>query len=160
MPFLSENESLEIGENYLRSDICEYLNIRYKKNDIERGVYKPRRYSTIIFFSTIDNHPYYIRYPDDINQPRFINGKLSDTSFIFSAISANLDNDIINHQYSNKELLLFIRKDETTGFYYFGRCKYLREEESSLSRFPLYCLELLDTRFSEVKGIAVPELNE
>lgn len=157
MPFLSENENLEIGENYLRSDICEYLNIRYT-DDIERGVYKPTHYSTIIFFSTINNHPYYIRYPDDINQPRFINGKLSDTSFIFSAISADLDNDIINHQYCNKELLLFIRKDETTGFYFFGRCKYLQEYSSPRSVFPLYCLELLDTRFSEVKGIAVPEL--
>ena len=160
MDFFSDDENLEIGENYLRSELCEYMNIVFTK-DIEKGVYKPRNYSSIIFFSTIDNNPSYPDYPSYIILPKFINGKLSDTKFIFSSNRPDyLDPDITVHQYMQRELLLFVRIDQETGFYYFGRCKYLHEHNIPNYPFPLYCLELLDTRFSDVKGVEIPDLSK
>ncbi len=148
MPYFSENDNLEIGENYTRGMLCDLLNIPYS-TDIERGVYKPTHYSTIIFFSTINNWAGYI------------NGKISDTEFLYSANGQHLDPEITQHQFTQKELLLFVRIDENTGFYYFGRCKYSREYQLPNSMFPLYCLELFDEqRFSDVKGIEIPELSE
>ena len=157
MPNLSDH--LDCGENYSREDLCKIMQIKYVKNEIEVGIYKPRRHSSILFFSTIENHPSYVGYPSYINQPKFINGKISDTEFIFSANNQNLDQDITLHKITHKELLLFVRKDDTTNFYYFGQCRYLRPHELPNYPFPLYCLELLDTKFSNVRGVEIPDLS-
>ena len=131
------SDKLDIYENYTRGQLCDLLNIPFN-TDIVRGVYKPQNYSTIFFFSTINNWAGYI------------NGKISDIEFLYSA----------NSQYTRKELLLFVRIDENTGFYYFGRCKYSHSRDHRLPNylFPLYCLELLETRFSNVIGIDIPDL--
>lgn len=143
IPYFSEN--LDIYENYTRGELCDLLNIDYS-DEIERGVYNPIHYSTIIFFSTIKNRAGYI------------NGKISDTEFIYSANNQYLDTEITQHQFTRKELLLFVRIDEKTGFYYFGRCNYSHEYKLTNSRHPLYCLELLETRFSNVTDIEIPDL--
>ena len=143
-PFFSEN--LDIGENYTRGELCDLMNIRYSE-EIECGVFKLKYYSTIILFSTIKNNL------------KYVNGRFSDTNFLYSSNSYCLDSDIINHQSFRKELLLLVRIDESTGFYYFGRCKYSHKLELPRSRFPLYCLELLDTCFSNVKGIEILEVS-
>lgn len=142
-PYLSED--LDISENYTRGELCDLMKINYN-DEIESGVYKPRNYSSIILFSTIEN------------SLQYINGRLSDTSFIYSANRYFIDPEIISHQRMHKELLLFVRMDIETGFYYFGRCNYSHEHNSQRSRFPLYCIELLDTKFSNVKGIVIPEV--
>lgn len=146
MHYFSENENLEIGENYTRGQLCDLMNIKYT-DEIEGGIYKPTQYSTIILFSTIKN------------RARYINGKISDTEFIFSANSQFLDPEITQHQFTKKELLLFVRIDEETGFYYFGPCDYTREYRLPNSRFPLYFLELVKTRFSDVGDIEIPDLS-
>lgn len=143
MPYFSEK--LDIYENYTRGQLCDLMSLDFNE-EIERGVYKPTHYSTIIFFSTINNWAGYI------------NGKNSDTEFIFSANSQYLDREIIQHQFTRKELLLFVRINEETGFYYFGPCKYSHEYHLPNSRYPLYCLELLETKFSNVSDIEIPDL--
>ena len=139
------SEKLDIYDNYTRGQLCDLLKIPYN-TDIERGVYKPRNYSSILFFSTINNWA------------RYINGKISDTEFLYSANNQLLDPEIIQHQFTLKELLLFVRMDQEKGFYYFGPCKYSHEHNLPNSRYPLYCLELLETRFSNVIGIDIPDL--
>ena len=139
------SEKLDNYDNYTRGQLCDLLKIPYN-TDIERGVYKPRNYSSFLFFSTIHNNVGYI------------NGKISDTEFLYSANSQYLDPEIIQHLFTRKELLLFVRIDQNTGFYYFGPCKYSREYKFPNSRYPLYCLELLETRFSNVIGIDIPDL--
>jgi|LSQX01.3.fsa_nt_gb hypothetical protein len=145
MPYFSDK--LDIYENYTRGELCDLMNIDYNEN-IERAVYKPTHYSTIIFFSTIHNNPGYI------------DGKISDTEFLYSANNQYLDTEITQHQFTRKELLLFVRIDQETGFYYFGRCNYSYSRDHRLPNylFPLYCLELLETRFSNVIGIDIPDL--
>lgn len=141
------SEKLDIYDNYTRGQLCDLLKIPYN-TDIERGVYKPRNYSSILFFSTINN------------RARYINGKISDTEFLYSANNQLLDPEIIQHQFTLKELLLFVRIDQETGFYYFGQCRYLRPHE--LQNYPLtpYCLELTENRrFSDVKDIDIPDLS-
>lgn len=145
MPYFSEK--LDIYENYTRGQLCDLLNIDYT-DDIERGVYKPTHYSTIIFFSTIKNRAGYI------------NGKISDTKFLYSSNNQYLDPEITQHQFTQKELLLFVRIDQETGFYYFGPCKYSREYQLPNYPYPLYCLELLDTKFSDVRFIEIPDLSD
>ena len=159
LPHFSDNENLEIDWNYAyaRRDLCDYMNIEYIREEIERGIYKPSRYSSILIFSTIDNHPSYPGYQRFID--KYINGKLSNTEFLFSSNYRQLDPDITQHQIMNKELMLFVRKDESTDFFYFGRCNYSRDYELQNYPFPLYCLELLDTNFSDVKGIEIPDLS-
>lgn len=138
---------LDFGENYTRGQLCDLLDIDFT-DDIERGVYKPAHYSTIILFSTINNWA------------RYVNGKISDTEFLYSASGPFLDQELIQHQFTGKELLLFVRIDEETGFYYFGRCKYIHDYRLPNSRFPLYCLQLLDKqKFSDVNGIEIPDLS-
>jgi len=141
------SDKLDIYENYTRGQLCDLLNIPFN-TDIVRGVYKPQNYSTIFFFSTINNWAGYI------------NGKISDIEFLYSANNQYLDPEITQHQFTRKELLLFVRIDENTGFYYFGRCKYSHSRDHRLPNylFPLYCLELLETRFSNVIGIDIPDL--
>ena len=140
------SEKLDIKENYTRGQLCDLLEIPYT-TDIERGIYKPRNFSSILFFSTINNRAGYI------------NGKISDIEYIYSANSQTLDTDITQNQFTQKEMLLFVRIDQETGFYYFGRCNYIREHKLLNSRFPLYCLKLLNTKFSDVVGIEVPDLS-
>ena len=150
---LSENENLEIDWNYAyaRKDLCDYMNIKYVKEEIERIVYQPPHYSTIIIFSTINNVWGYIY------------GKISDTEFIITR-TGNLPyhyrHAITSHQSLDKELLLFIRKDDSTGFYYFGRCKYSYEYRSENYPIPFCCLNLLDTNFSDARVIEIPDLSE
>jgi len=144
MPYFSDE--LDICENYTRGQLCDLLNIPFNA-DIVRGVYKPQNYSTIMFFSTINNWAGYF------------NRKISDTEFLYSANSQDLDLEITQHQFTRKELVLFVRIDQETGFYYFGRCNYTREHNLPNSRFPLYCLELLDTKFSNVRGVEIPDLS-
>ena len=157
MPYLSDD--LDIGEYYSRDDLCKIMGIRYVRNEIEKGIYEPRRFLSILLFSTIDNHPSYIDYPSYINQPKFIDGKISDTVYLFSANSQYLDQHLTQHKITQKELLLFIRKDDKTIFYFVGRCDYSCEYRLPNYPFPLYCLELLDTRFSDVKDIDIPDLS-
>ena len=83
------SEKLDIYENYTRGELCDLMNIEFN-DEIERGVYKPRDYSTIIFFSTIHNNAGYI------------NGKISDTEFLYSANSQYLDPEITQHQFTQK----------------------------------------------------------
>lgn len=144
MPLFSEK--LDIYDNYTRGELCDLLRVPYN-TDIERGVYKPANYSSILFFSTINNRAGYI------------NGKISDTEYIYSANTQVLDPEITQNQFTQKEMLLFVRIDQETGFYYFGRCNYTHEHILSNSRFPLYCLKLLNTNFSIVSGIEVPDLS-
>ena len=92
MPYLSENENLEIGENYTRGELCDLMNIDYT-DEIERGIYKPTHYSTFLFFSTIHNNAGYI------------NGNLSNTEFLYSANRQYLDTEITQHRFNLKELL-------------------------------------------------------
>ena len=144
MPYFSDNENLEIGENYTRGMLADYLNTRYVKEKIERRTYVTPHYSSIIFFSTIDN------------TYRSVEGRLSDTIFVFSR-----GNYIIGDNESmHKEILLFVRMDDSTGFYYFGRCNYYEEYEN-LENYAdsFYFLELMDTRFSKNKGIEIPDLS-
>ena len=141
------SDKLDIYENYTRGQLCDLLNIPFN-TDIVRGVYKPQNYSTIFFFSTINNWAGYI------------NGKISDIEFLYSANNQYLDPEITQHQFTRKELLLFVRIDENTGFYYFGRCKYSREYGLPHYQYPLYCIELLKTRFSNVSDIEIPDLSD
>lgn len=145
MPYFSEK--LDNYENYTRGQLCDLLEIPYN-TEIERGVYKPTHYSTIILFSTIQNRAGYV------------NGKISDTEFLYSANNQQLDSEITQHQFMGKEILLFVRIDQETGFYYFGPCKFSREYGLPGSRYPLYCLGLLTTRFSNIKDIGIPDLSD
>lgn len=150
MPILSENKNLEIDWNYAyaRKDLCDYMNIPYVRPEIERIVYQPPHYSTIIIFSTINNVLGY-EY-----------GKISDDKFIITRNRGFPYTDVIsNHESMNKELLLFIRKDDSTGFYYFGPCKFIDEYRSSNYRFPFCCLELLKTKFSDTCVVELPDLS-
>ena len=144
MPYFSEK--LDIYDNYTRGELCVLLGIPYN-DEIEWGVYKPRGYSSIFLFSTINNNVGYT------------NRKVSDDEYLYSANNQLLDPEITQHQITGKELLLFVRIDRETGFYYFGPCKYSHEYILPNSRYPLYCLELLETRFSDVKGIEIPDLS-
>ncbi len=159
MPYLSEKENLEIDWNYAysRRVLCNYMNIEYVKEEIERGIFKPNRFPSILIFSTIDNHPGYPGYLTYLE--RYINGKISDNEFLYSSNNQSLDPDITQHQIMKKELLLFVRKDDTTDFYYFGRCNYSHEYNLPNYPYPLYCLELMDTRFSDVRDIEIPDLS-
>ena len=49
-----------------------------------------------------------------------------------------------------KELVLFVRRDQETGFYYFGGCKDSHEYNSPNYPFPHSYLEFWDTKFSDV----------
>ena len=90
----------------------------------------------------------------------YINGRLSNTKIIFSSTAPHyLESDVTNHQLIQKELLLFVRIDQETGFYYFGRCNYSREHNLPNYPFLLYCLELLDTRISDLNVIEISELS-
>lgn len=140
------SEKLDIYDNYTRGELCDLLGVSYT-TDIERGVYKPASYSSILFFSTINNRAGYI------------NGKISDTEYIYSANSQTLDQDITQNQFTQNEMLLFVRMDQETGFYYFGPCTYTGEYYIKQSRFPLYCLKLLKTKFSDVKVLEIPNLS-
>lgn len=84
-----------------------------------------------------------------INPYGFIYGKTSDTTFLTSKYG--------NTRNVNEELL-FIRNNDSTGFYYFGRSKYSGVLTIAGYEAQFYCLELLDTKFSKVNGIEVPEL--
>ena len=140
------SEKLDIYDNYTRGELCDLLGVPYN-TDIERGIYKPANYSSILFFSTINNWAGYI------------NGKISDPDYIYSANNQVLDPEITQNQFIQKEMLLFVRIDQETGFYYFGQCRYLHPYELPNYPFPLYCLELLDTKFSNVRGVEIPDLS-
>lgn len=144
MTYFSENPYMEIGENYTRGMLCEYMDIKYCKEEIERGIYKPNKFSSVFFFSTLEN-PF-----------RYFNGRFSANEFLFSSNKNYLDNMVTQHNLNHNELILFIRKDEETGFYYFGRCKYSGDYRIKGYGYPLYILELIDTGFSKVKYIEVP----
>lgn len=144
MPYFSKK--LDFYDNYTRGELSDLLGVPFT-TDIERGVYKPINYSTIILFSTIKNRAGYV------------NGKISDTVFLYSANNQYLDSEITQQQFMQTELLLFVRIDEETGFYYFGSCKYSHEYKLPNSRFPLYCLVILKTRISNLIGIDIPDLS-
>lgn len=145
MPYFSENDNLVIGENYTRGELCDLMNIDYG-DEIEGGVFKPWNYSSILFFSTIHNNAGYI------------NGKISDSEFLYSANNQNLDPEIKQHQFTGKELLLFVRIDQETGFYYFGKCNYSGNHRLPNYPYPLYVLKLKDTTFSQMRDIEIPIL--
>ncbi len=145
MEFLSQNEDLIIGENYTRGMLNDLIGLqKYPRDEIEKGIYKPSRYSSVLIFSTIDN------------KWGYFNIKKNDTLFIFSGNGAASDQNLIRHKEFFYELLLFIRINQDTGFYYFGRCSYEGDYELDNYTLPLYGLELLDTRFSQVKEIDIP----
>lgn len=144
MPYFSEK--LDIYDNYTRGELCDLLNIDFGEH-IEGGVFHPLGYSSIFLFSTIHNNAGYT------------NGKLSDTEYFHSSNHHFLNTDIIQHQITGKELLLFVRIDQETGFYYFGKCNYQHPYELINYQFPLYLLKLEDgNHFSKVKNIEIPNL--
>lgn len=148
MAYVSSIGGLEIGEyTYTRGDLCDLMNIKYKNDKVEHGIYKPEKYSSVFIFSTINNY---------LNT--YYNAKYSANTFIFSGNGGQKDFDLTKHIERSNELLLFIRVDENTGFYYFGRCRYTCEYEKPGYNLPLYGLELLDTLFSNTKWIDIPEV--
>lgn len=147
MTNVSSIDGLEIGDyTYTRGDLCDLMNMKYQDDKVENGIYKPEKYSSVFIFSTIKNY---------LNT--YYNAKYSDNTFIFSGNGEEKDYNLTKHIEWGNELLLFIRIDENTGFYYFGRCRYTCEYEKSGYKFPLYGLELLDSLFSKNKWIDIPE---
>lgn len=146
MPFFSKHDDLFIGDNYTRGQLSkDLMGMKvYPGSDIERGIYKPDRYSSIFLFSTINNWQYY-------------NARLSDDRFLFSGNGSFQDNLLVTHKITNNEVLLFIRLTEETGFYYFGCCEYLGRFEKVNYGYPLYEVRLMNTKFSHIKDIEVPE---
>jgi len=147
MTYFSENDFMYLGSNYTRGMLCEYMGINpYPRVEIEKGIYKPTRFSSVFIFSTIKN------------RWKLHNLKKSDALFIFSGNGDHNASALIQqHRVTNNELLLFIRMTEETGFYYFGRCEYAGEYRLNGYRFPLYGLELKDTSFSlQANNINVP----
>jgi hypothetical protein len=142
MTFLSNNQDLIIGDNYTRGMLSDLLNIKYPRDEIERGIYKPKNCSSVLLFFTIQNPwgHYYARISD------------SEIVTNYSAIS------VLKEYQKNNELLLFIRDDYESGFDYLGQCQPT-EQHKDQRGFPYYGLRLLEVKFSEVKGVNVPEAN-
>lgn len=144
MTYFSENPELVIGENYTRGMLCDLMDINYCKDEIEKGMYKCSKFSSIFIFSTINNYWNYY------------NIKMNDSLFLFSGNGERKDQLLIQHKAMNCELLLFIRMCEETGFYYFGRCEFVDEYKLKGYDLPLYGLELKDTKLNIVQEINIP----
>lgn len=147
MTYFSENDYMYLGANYTRGMLCEYMGITpYPRVEIEKGIYKPTRFSSVFIFSTIKN------------RWKLHNLKKSDALFIFSGNGDHNASALIRqHRATNNELLLFIRVTDETGFYYFGRCEYAGEYRMNGYPLPLFGLALQDTRFSILaKRIDIP----
>ncbi len=133
MSILSEN--LDLYENYTRGMISDIIGLNWNtvESAITQGIYKPPGVNSILLISTLNNLAH-------------INFKLNDRMFVYTEIHFNV---------GNNEILLFIRENQETGFYYFGRCNYL--EEVQVMNFRCLCiLKLLDAKFSKVEGINIP----
>lgn len=121
---------LDIGEMYTRGDLSGLLGYqKYPSQAIGVGVFSPPMVQSILIFSTIFNGKSWVNY------------KMDDQHFVYTADPKQL--------LTGKELLLFIRKDQDSSFYYFGRCKYTREIQVKSYYYKVCVLELLDTTFSK-----------
>ncbi len=133
------SESLDHYENYTRGMLSDIMGLDWRivETAITQGIFKPTGFNSILLFSTLDNTAH-------------INFKLDDYRFVYTAIHININNN---------EILLFIRENQETGFYYFGRCNYI--EEVQLSGFRCLCiLDLIDTKFSKVKELKITGLEK
>ncbi len=148
------SEQLDIGDNYLRSDICALMGKSYEKDAIERGIYKPKFFDSVILFSTLKNESGYINF------------QLDEKHYIFSGKRNFNDTNLINHYMNGYELLLFIRETQETGFYYYGSSKYCGEAINleivakmlKIYQLPFYIVELLETTLSKVSEIHIPKI--
>lgn len=128
---------LDIGDNYTRGQLSTLMGFaNYPAAAIQTGVFSSPRINSVLIFSTIFNGRCWVNY------------KLDDTHFVYTADPASLP--------SNKELLLFIRKDQNAGFYYFGRCKFEKEIDVTNYSYKVCILRLLDTTFSKAIARLTP----
>lgn len=146
MTYFSEHPLMQIGVNYTRGMLCDYMGIKYCKDEIERGIFKPSRYSSVFVFSTKENNWGYL------------NGKYTDNTYLFSSNNYYPDSKLTQHKIIHNELILFIRKNEESGFFYFGRCNFTEMYKVDGYKYKLYGLELIDTKFSNIKSFEVPQI--